>query len=270
RRGGDGSRVWRLAWAEASSLPATDELEIPDNFWTLPAPEITEFLSLGYEASSRFGRLSVELYRHWIDEPRERFENLLKPVSRVPELELDRWRFAPEASRFEGLEVSFEARRRAWRGRASYELSRSEDRLEGVWRPRFTDRRHRLTAWASVELPRAWRADVQWRFATGAPTTAFDLDLYRRSDFRGFLLPEALGPINADRLPIEHALDLRLSRDWTWRSGLAVRAEIGVDNLYDRRPALGFALSRLRDPNPTLPMERGLGREVRWGVELQF
>ncbi len=264
-----GKSIWRLGSARVVSVPATHELRLGDGESELPGRETTDHLSLAWNRSgdnpSRAPNLSVELFSQWIEDPRPRFVNLFKPISRIPELEIDRLRLAPETSRMQGLEARAEWRWSGRRAGLSYQLSRSEDHLDGIWRPRRTDRRHVVDVWATFQLPHSINAGLRGSAATGRPTTHFDPEAFVRGGFAA-----ALGPYHGERLPPEHRLDLRLSRQWRWK-GARISAEAGIDNLYDRRPVRGFDLSALQHDAPAaLAPELGLGRRFRWGLELAF
>ena len=258
-----GKAVWRLGVARAVSVSATHELRLADGEAKLPEPETTDYLSLGWSLSHGGRGLSLEAYSQRIPDPRSRFINLYKPVSRIPELEIDRLRLAPQESLLQGIEARLELRREAWQGGVAYQLARAQDRLDGHWQPRATDRRHTLNAWLSWRSSDNLWIHAQWSGATGRPTTPFDPVRFAEHGFDA-----AVGLYQGDRLPPEHQLDLRMGRQWRFE-GLSLSAEWGVDNLYDRRAVRGFDLSSLQDGVP-LPAELGLGRRARWGVELAW
>lgn len=259
-----GSGVWRAQWARVRTGAATHELRLPDGLETLPEVEDTTHASLGFSRQRARTDLSIELYRQRVDDPRTRFLNLYEAVSRFPEIEVDRIRLTPERGRSEGLELQLRFRGRHWEGRTSYELSRSEDLLDGRWTPRRDDRRHRLRLALSAELPGSVRAELRWRGASGRPTTSIDPAL-ALADFDA-----ALGEVHAERLPGVHELDVRLSRVWSWR-GWDLGVEGGIDNLTDRQNIVGYDLYSLSDPQtPSLTAELAPGRRLRWGLELSW
>jgi len=127
-------------------------------------------------------------------------------------------------------------------------------------------RSHPLALTPSAELPFALKLDSLWRGATGRPTTPLDLQMAT------LRFNDAVGRVNSQRLPSEHRLDLRLSRAWQV-SRTTLRAFVGVDNLYKGRSLEGFDLLELRTTTATpdkLAEQRGLGREIRWSVELSW
>ena len=72
-----------------------------------------------------------------------RFENLLDPLSLMPELRWDRVRIDPDSARANGIEFLL-ARKSAspWNGWVNYAWSRVEDREDGVNTRRGWDQRH--------------------------------------------------------------------------------------------------------------------------------
>ena len=264
---GAGSGVWQFGWARVHDSPDTHELQLADGEDRLSGTEKSDYFSLGYTTGRGARRLSIELYHQHIENPRLRFENLFQSMSRVPELELDRYRVDADASRNQGLEVRYDYRSARIRASATYALSRFEDRLvDGTWRPRRSDRRHALTLSLATELPFGIDADLLWRSASGRRSTPLDLALAGRE------FEAALGEINSQRLPMVHRLDLRFSRRWQ-RGATTVRAGAGVDNLFDRRNAVGLDLLPLRDTEAVLselPVETGPGRALRWSLELSW
>ena len=262
-----GSAILRGGWTRVLDRPASHELLLADGEDLLPGTESSDYASLGYQVSRRAHRLSLEVYDQQIENPRPRYVNLFRSISRFPEMEIDRLRVAADASRHQGLEARYAYRGQRFHASATYELSSAEDRWpDQRWRPRRSDRRHSLHLSLTTELAFGLDADLLWRGSSGRPTTPLDIDL-ATTDF-----PAAIGEINSRRLPAEHQLDLRLSRLWRL-SATTIRAMVGVDNLYDRENVLGFDLLPLRDAGRSpaeLPVERNLGRQLRWSLELSW
>ncbi|MEM9595628.1 MAG: TonB-dependent receptor [Acidobacteriota bacterium] len=257
--------VWSGSLARVTSVASTYELPLADAETFLSDVEVTDYLSLGYRRTGSLGFLSIEAYLQRIAEPRVRFANLYKPISRIPELEQDRIRLAPAEGRTQGLEIRSGRQARDWRAEATYVLSRSEDLLDGSWLPRREDRRHTLTLLFSTSLRAGLSADFRWYGATGQPTTPLDLE---RLGLFG-AIADAIGAYHSERLPDEHQLNIRLVKRWTWKS-LGVAAELGIDNVYDNPRVRGFDLFSVGDVPPSLPVELGLGRRVLWGLEFSW
>ncbi|MEM7516367.1 MAG: TonB-dependent receptor, partial [Planctomycetota bacterium] len=264
-----GRSVWRASWSRVTDFPSSHELQLADFEETLPTPETSDFASLGYERAWGGHRLAIEAYSQKTEDPRLRFVSLFRSVSRFPELEIDRLRVDADESRNQGLEARYGFRGQRYEVSAAYELSRFEDKqLDGSWRPRISDRRHSLQLWLVAELPYGLHADLLWRGVSGRPTTALDTEL-ATVDFAS-----GLGEINGERLPWEHRLDLRLSREWKI-GPTNIRVMLGFDNLFDKRNTLGLRLFQLfpydQVPSPeVLIAERSLGREHRWSLEFSW
>ncbi|MEM1205685.1 MAG: TonB-dependent receptor [Acidobacteriota bacterium] len=260
-----GRSIWRVHWARAVATPTSSELRLADDIDTLPGVEARDHLTVGFLHGSSRRTVAVELYSQRVDDPRLRIFNLYKPISRIPEQELDRLQLDAEATRIDGLEIRLDHRGRRLETGFAYQLGRAEDRLGGAWSPRQGDRRHAAFAHLALRLPWSLRLAARWSGATGAPFTPFDVERFRAEGFAA-----ALGGYHSRRLEPTHRLDLRLTWSGTIR-GLHPVIEVGVDNVYDRRRVRGFDLSGLGNGQTTeLRPELGFGRELRWGVELRF
>lgn len=261
--------VLRLGWGRYHQSQRAYELMVEDGDPTVYPLERAEHWVAGVERIFAAGRraplqaLRAEAYRRRIADPRPRYENLFEPFSPFPEGELDRFRFAPERSRADGIELSLRgalgARSTWW---LNYGWARSEDRLGGAWVPRLVDQRHTLNVDLATRLGH-WDVNLAWRFHTGRPTTAIALvppatggdddderpdgsgdddDGEGEDDGEGSAGPPptpVLGPLDGERLPDYHRLDLRLSRRWRLRSG-ELTFYVDVQNLYDRANVAGL------------------------------
>jgi hypothetical protein len=77
-----------------------------------------------------------------------------------------------------------------------------------------------------------------WSYHTGWPTTAIAGRAVPGPD-GGLEVEPVLGPLNGERLPDYHRLDLRLRREWTVGKG-RLAAYLDLQNLYDRDNVRGF------------------------------
>ncbi len=212
------------------------ELQVEDGETSFSTSERAEHTSVGFEHT--FGApggedrrplaLRAELYQRRIRDPRPRWENLFEPISKVPELEPDRVRIAPESSLARGLEIFLSGsagRRVDWF--LSYTLSSVEDRLGGRDVPRSIDQPHALQLDFDVRAP--WKVDLNLavRYHTGRPTTAIGE-------------PElVLGPLYGERVPDYFRVDLRASRTFRLSRGELVFF-LDVQNLTSRGNVRGF------------------------------
>ena len=259
-----GSDLFRLSMTRAHSLADTHELQIADNEVGLPSAEATDLWSFEYRHESSRTTWTAELFGRHTDHPRARFENLYQPVSRFPELEIDRILLAPDRARGRGLELGFEHRRSRWRATATYTFSNVEERLDRIWRPLRTDRRHSAVLTFDSRPAENLSLSFVWRGQSGAPTTPFDMASGRH------LFASGIGVYHSARLPPSHRLDVRLGYTLRWRK-LRWSLEAAVENIYDHRTVRGFSLIAIDDADrDQLPEELGLGRRVLWGVELAW
>lgn len=102
--------------------------------------------------------------------------------------------------------------------------------LDGIERPGAYDSRIIFNIAAGYRFDENWEISSKFRLATGAPTTPFIEDpqspQYGRRDFQQFNL--------GDRLPLFHALDLRIDRRWTFE-GFQLITYLDIQNLYARK-----------------------------------
>jgi len=241
----DSKSVIRVAWGRFNQSQRPYELQVEDGERLFYPVERSEQRVLGYERifETAAGRqdlaLRVELYRRDIGNPRPRYENLFEAINTFPEIEPDRVRIAPERSLAEGIEVFLRGRvgpRLGWW--VNYAYSRTEDELEEGWVPRRYDQPHALNLDLDYRLSDNWRLNLAWRYHTGWPTTPLTLEQIVGEGGEIELVP-VLGPLNSERLPNYHRLDLRVSRFWPTRWGsLMIFADI--QNLYNRKNVAGF------------------------------
>ncbi|MGH9367856.1 MAG: TonB-dependent receptor [Thermoanaerobaculia bacterium] len=233
-----GSSVVRLGWGYYHQSQRAYELMVLDNDTRFYPTERSEHWVAGFEKlfggkpSNPLVALRAEVYRRRVTDPRPRYENLLQPFEPLPEGAFDRYRIEPEASTATGVELSLQGRagsRVEWW--LNYGWSTTEDEIGGKQVPRLIDQRHTFNVDINYRLGRNWDVNLAWRFHTGWPTTPVNVA-------EGV---PVWGPLNSERLPDYHRLDLRLSKRWRLGSGsLTIFAD--VQNLYDRRNVAGFDL----------------------------
>jgi outer membrane receptor protein involved in Fe transport len=239
----DSRSVLRLAWGRFDQSQRPYELGVENGETELQPVERSEHRILGYERLLPLGdrelALRAEVYERRVSSPRQRWDNLFEPLNVFPEVEPAVVLFAPDRSRARGAELLVRSdRRHRWRWWASYVWSVTEDRIDGAWIPRIFDQTHALTLDVDVDLTERWRLAAAWRFHTGWPTTALAIEESIDDQGQVVYLP-VLGPLNGDRLPDYHRLDLRASRRWQ-RGRTLVDLFFEVQNLYDRRNVSGF------------------------------
>ena len=206
----DPATVVRASWGRLSQTQRPDELQIDDGDGVFHRAEFAmqTVVSLERQVSSAV-QLHVEAFDKRIEDPRPRFENLLDPISLLPELEVDRVMIHPSSARAVGTELSLR-----WQatpqlsGWANYSWSESTDDINGVRIPRSWDQKHAAAvgvAWR--ETPWLWSSDVTWH--TGWARNRFYAMSVNPAEF-------ALFPLNVRKWPAYFSLDSRL----TWEHPL--------------------------------------------------
>ncbi len=232
----------RAAWGHYFQSQRPYELQVEDGLTRFFPAERSEQSVLGFEHVGASGtRLRCDWYHRAIDRPRPRFENIFEPFSPFPEIEADRFRFTPEHSRAEGVELSLRSRQgRKLSWFLNYTYARIRDEIHGRKVPRGVDQPHALNADLHYQVSARWTLNLAFRYHTGWPTTAISGRL--QADEEGELEPVAeFGPVNGARLPDYHRLDVRVTREWRLKKGL-LTLFLDLQNLYNRRNIAGFDL----------------------------
>jgi hypothetical protein len=125
--------------------------------------------------------------------------------------------------------------------------SRRKDGPEEPWRLFDFDQTHILTLVAGYQLPTGpvepvhglrdgWEFGLRFQLVSGNPITPIVGGIYD-ADYETYLpIP---GPINSERLPLYHRLDLRI--DYTWAfSRWALTLFLDVQNVYNHRSVEGI------------------------------
>ncbi|HVT04013.1 MAG TPA: TonB-dependent receptor [Thermoanaerobaculia bacterium] len=241
--------VIRAAWGRFFQSQRPYELQVEDGVSKLRKAELSQHSVLGYERFFRQSRLGIkalrlELFDRKIDDPRPRYESLLEPVNVFPETEPDRARIAPDRSTARGVEMLV---RGSGGGRfdwwLAYSYSRAQDRIAGKTVARSLDEPHVAVLDMHFRLPKQWDLNLAGRYRTGWPTTPVNAGLVEDPAHPGQTTPAAVfGPLNSDRFPSYHRLDLRASRRWAFRSG-GITFFVDVQNAYNRHNTSGFDLT---------------------------
>src|SRR5690606_19357774 len=92
-------------------------------------------------------RVRAEAFDKRVSRVRPAYENILDPVTLLPELEVDRVAVAPRSSRAWGAELSlYWEPREVWSASLSYSWSEVTDRFDGSRALRSWDQRHSAVA----------------------------------------------------------------------------------------------------------------------------
>lgn len=178
----DEATVLRLSLGRATQGMRPDELDVADGDAAYAPVQRADQLVLAVER--RFGAagtLRAEAYRKDVSNPTPHDENLLDPVSLLPELEVDRTRVRPDAARLYGVELSGRVQLSpAWSTWLTYTWSEANERVAGEWVPRSWNQLHSVAGGAAWSRG-AWElsANLLWhsgwrrtRVADGAQAAA--------------------------------------------------------------------------------------------------
>jgi outer membrane receptor protein involved in Fe transport len=146
------------------------------------------------------------------------------------------------SGRIYGVEVSAEAHTQS-NGMfyLAYTLSRSE-RKDGPGQPYHIfehDQTHILSLVASQPLGHGWEIGARFRLISGNPTTPVTGSIY---DARSGVYVPSYGPVNSERNPLFHQLDLRVEKVWKL-SPVTLAAYLDVLNVYNAQPRDGLRYS---------------------------
>jgi outer membrane receptor protein involved in Fe transport len=119
----------------------------------------------------------------------------------------------------------------------TYTVADRYDFTNHEWHPNDFDQTHLLNALVSVDLPQHWAVGARFRLASGFPYTGingttFDADADQYAPFPSTHL-------DGLRLPLFHALDLRIDREWIFNRW-KLSAYVEVQNVYNNRAPEGL------------------------------
>lgn len=215
------STVLRASFGRATQAERPDELMVADGDGRFHDPQRADQFVLGLE--HRFGeyaQLRLEAYRKDVEDPLPRYENLFDPVTVLPELEVDRRRVEPLASRLYGIEASLRWQvGEPWSGWVGYTWSEAKDQFDGFSAPRSWNQLHSVFAGVSwSRLP--WQLSANLLGHSGWRRNLFEPD----AAAGGALV---LSPRNSAAWRPFVSLDLRASwRRPMRRGGLRAYGEI--------------------------------------------
>ncbi len=142
--------------------------------------------------------------------------------------------------RIYGAELSAKYQSEDAFGYVAYTLSRSErrDRNE-EWRLFEQDQTHILSLVASYDLGRGWEVGGRFRLVSGNPETPVVGAVYDAGP--GVYRP-LWGPINSERSPMFHQLDLRVEKQWQI-GDVSLAAYLDLMNAYNAKNEAGKSYS---------------------------
>lgn len=220
-------RFLRASAGRTSQGQRADELQVADGDTTFHPVQKADQWVLSYEQLlADHGAWRIEAYRKQIHHPSPRYENLLNPVSLIPEMEIDRRRIAPDGALAYGVEFAGRyTLNEHWSGFLNYAWSEIEDDFGTTDVPRNWNQQHALLLgllWRSGP----WSLSGQGSWRTGWSRTDFETGV------AGDLRP-LIGERNQARWPAQWNLDLKAS----WRKPLdigALEVSIDVNNATNR------------------------------------
>ena len=219
----------RASWGEFQQAQSINELQVEDGVTEFGPTQRADVIVLGLEQSLAAGHsLRVEAYDKKYRVLRPRYENLLDPLSLLPELRWDRVRIAPESAHAMGAEVLLTRKSASrWNGWLNYAWSSVEDREAGSDTRRGWDQKHAFgggLSWTSGP----WIATLAATWHSGWPTTSVRLE-----EPVGTPPEVLLGARNDIRLQDFLSIDARVSRTFRLRYG-ELDAWFDVTNLSNR------------------------------------
>ncbi len=144
-------------------------------------------------------------------------------------------------------------------GYAAYTLSRSERRdLDGRWRLFDQDQTHILTLAAGHDLGAGWELGARFRLVSGNPTTPVVDSVY---DARSGVYVPVYGPVNSERDPMFHQLDVRVEKQFRIGTG-SLAVYLDAQNVYNAENQEGVRYSydyREKEAVSGLPFFPNLG-----------
>ncbi len=130
----------------------------------------------------------------------------------------------------------------------SFAVSRRKDALgpggtPPAWRPFDMDINHNLTLVASYKFNKYWQVGGRFNLQSGVPyTNLLNVPTLYDAD-NDIYLPQYEGPVNPDRMPVRHQLDLRLDKYWLFDSWI-LSTYLDVQNVYYQKNAVGWAYNK--------------------------
>ena len=209
----------RLGWGETTQASIFDVTRAADSSIRPASARLLTQVNLSVEqVLGRHWFLRAEVYDKRERSPFQTYENVFTPFALLPDIALGNQLIATQNARMRGVEIQIESdRTRPFSGWLAYAWSRAEDQMAGAWVPRSWDQPH------AAQLGLRWRQDY-WRatgllsWHTGWPYTPLRISNTTWQD--PALVSVGLAPRNSARMQNHLSLDLRLSWEHAWASGV--------------------------------------------------
>jgi outer membrane cobalamin receptor len=185
----------RMHWGRFHQTDEVHELKVEDGLTTFPEAQRSDQVIVGLDHRLPGGlTLRLEGFRKLQTDPRSHFENLLDPLSLIPEIAPDRAQIAPASAEIRGAELSLVAALRNLTWWAGLTWSEAFDRVDAERVPRSWDQTWAVSA--GFDWTRGnWRFGVAAGAHEGWPTTR--------------VVETQLGERNAARFKPRGTVDLR-------------------------------------------------------------
>jgi outer membrane cobalamin receptor len=224
-----GDRTYvRASWGRVYQSQGIDELQVADGVTEFFPAQRADHASFALEHQFAGGiALRTEAYNKRLSHLRPRYENLLNPLTLVPELRPDRIAIAPSRARARGIEVLLNRKSASpFSWSFGYSWSAAREKLDGLDVRRSWDQRHAVSAvldWSTEH----WNASLGVVHRSGWPTT----DVYLDDEQDVPIL--RTGARNARRAAAYRSVDARVERKFAFRrSSLSMYLEVA--NLLNR------------------------------------
>lgn len=230
----------RVSWGRYYQSLGLHELSVGDGETSFVSAEWANQTAVGLEHT--FGNeinARLEAYRRDIRNPQRRYFNMSREILAFPETEQDRIRIAPDEGTARGIEAMLTQNTGRFSWAASYALSSTEGLVEDAWVPRFFDQTHAFTGLTSYATRNGWQFSLGWQYHTGWPITPeiWSGGVVGTDPGNGepvVHVDQSWGPLNSNRLPAYHRLDMRVSRDFEVGNGV-LNVFLDVFNLYNQK-----------------------------------
>ncbi len=213
----------RASWGRFFQAQAINELQVEDGVTSFRPPQHADHYVVGVEQElAKDLTWRIEAYRKDYRSLQPRYENLLDPLSLLPEVEYDRAVIAPSSARADGIEFQAAMRSGPWNAWFNYAWSRVRDRLAGADVVRNWDQTHTFNV-GITWMRGVWSFTIADLYHTGWPTTALEVQ-GSQVEF---------GMRNGERLNAFNSLDARVKRTFALRHG-ELDVFLEATNIMDR------------------------------------
>ncbi|HLF11951.1 MAG TPA: TonB-dependent receptor, partial [Gammaproteobacteria bacterium] len=218
----------RASWGRFHQSQSINELQVSDGIRHFWPPQSSDHTVIGLQHDFPGGiNLRVEAYDKQLRRLRPRYENLLNPLTLLPELAPDRFEIAPSSANARGIELLISQsspNQVGWW--AGYSWSRARDRIAGEEVLRSWDQTHAVSGGASWETPK-WNVGFALTYRSGWPTTPVAFDA------TGSIPLVVTGQRNSGRVDFYRSADLRVARTFAVQHG-RLSAFLELSNAFGR------------------------------------